>query len=369
MFDINSFFWRSIVSNSSANGICRFAAPNKRIGTFVGDADKRRFNVAASRAKEQMWLFHTPALSDLSQNCLRRRLLSYFINPSEVSTIPINQELDTLRIKALRSNRQIEKPPEPFESWFELDVALIIAARKYRVIPQYPVLENKRIDIVVEGTQARLAVECDGDFWHGPDRYDADMDRQRVLERCGWQFFRVRGSAFYLNPEAALEQLWEALEDLNIQPIPYGPETKNFDEKESASDDKIINSKDEKDRSSKVIEPKRSHQTEKATGQGSLFDSIDQAQKLNRPQTIQEALSLKPAKIRNFIVDILKDRPNNSCVKNKLGKYLLKHFELRTWGQPREAFYRKVDSSVSFMQRQGQVKVYKTSKNVRVKLL
>ena len=100
-----------------------------------------------------------------------------------------------------------------------------------------------------------------------------------------------------------------------------------------------------------------------------LFDSIDQEQKLNRPQTIQEALSLKPAQIRNYIVDILKDRPNNSCVKNKLGKYLLKHFELRTWGQPREAFYRKVDSSVSFMQRQGQVKVYKTSKNVRVKLL
>jgi len=345
------------------------AAPNKRIGTFVGDADKRRFNVAASRAKEQMWLFHTPALSDLSQNCLRRRLLSFFINPSEVSTIPINQELDTLRIKALRSNRQIEKPPEPFESWFELDVALIIAARKYRVIPQYPVLENKRIDIVVEGTQARLAVECDGDYWHGPDQYDADMDRQRVLERCGWQFFRVRGSAFYLNPEAALEQLWEALEDLDIQPISYSPETKNFDEKEAASDNKIINSKDEKDRSSKVIEPKRSHQTEKATGQVSLFDSIDQVQKLNRPQTIQEALSLKPAQIRNYIVDILKDRPNNSCVKNKLGKYLLKHFELRTWGQPREAFYRKVDSSVSFMQRQGQVKVYKTSKNVRVKLL
>ena len=146
------------------------AAPNQRIGTFVGDADKRRFNVAASRAKEQMWLFHTPALSDLSQHCLRKRLLGYFIDPAGLSTIPINQDIEVLRRKALRSNRQIEKPPEPFESWFELDVALMISARKYRVIPQYPVLENKRIDLVIEGTQARLAVECDGDYWHGPDR-------------------------------------------------------------------------------------------------------------------------------------------------------------------------------------------------------
>ncbi len=345
------------------------AAPNQRIGTFVGDADKRRFNVAASRAKEQMWLFHTPALSDLSQHCLRRRLLSFFINPAEVSTIPINQDINTLRREALRSNRQIEKPPEPFESWFELDVALMIAARNFRVIPQYPVLENMRIDLVIEGTQARLAVECDGDYWHGPDQYDADMDRQRVLERCGWQFFRVRGSAFYLNTGAALEQLWEALEDLDIHPISYGPETENFDEEEAASDDATINPKDEENRSSKGNGPKRSHQTEKATGQLLLFESNDPALKRNMPQTIQEALSLKPAQIRNYIVDILKDRPNNSCVKKKLGKYLLRHFELRTWGQPREAFCRKVDSSVSYMQRQGQVKVYKTSKNVRVKLL
>jgi very-short-patch-repair endonuclease len=347
------------------------AAPNQRIGTFVSDADKRRFNVAASRAKEQMWLFHTPTLSDLSQHCLRRRILSFFINPAEISTIPINQDIDTLRRKALRSNRQIEKPPEPFESWFELDVALMIAARKYRVIPQYPVLETKRIDLVIEGTQARFAVECDGDYWHGPDQYDADMDRQRVLERCGWQFFRVRGSAFYLNPEAALEQLWERLEDLDIHPISDGPATENNKDDEAGSDDSTSNSNDEgkKDSSKKSNEPKKNHQNKKATGQESLFKSNDPALKQNMPKTIQEALSLKPAQIRSYIVEILKDRPNNSCVKKKLGKYLLRLFELRTWGEPRESFCRKVDASVSYMQRQGQIKIYKTSKNVRVKLL
>jgi hypothetical protein len=212
-------------------------------------------------------------------------------------------------------------------------------------------------------------VECDGDYWHGPNQYDADMERQRVLERCGWQFFRVRGSAFYLNPESALEQLWETLEDLDIHPLSDGPATE--DAEDAAPEDAATNAEDleNKDSSAKRKKPRQQQQTKKATAQESLFKSNDPALKQNMPQTIQEALAMKPAQIRNYIIKILKDRPNNSCVKKKLGKYLLRHFELRTWGQPREAFCRKVDSSVSYMQRQGLVKVYKTSKNVRVKLL
>lgn len=50
---------------------------------------------------------------------------------------------------------------------------------------------GKRIDLVIEGNQAQLAVECDGDFWHGPEQYEKDSERQRMLERCGWQFFTL----------------------------------------------------------------------------------------------------------------------------------------------------------------------------------
>ena len=35
------------------------AAPNERIGALTTSADERRFNVAASRAKDQMYLFHS----------------------------------------------------------------------------------------------------------------------------------------------------------------------------------------------------------------------------------------------------------------------------------------------------------------------
>ncbi|WP_088088255.1 hypothetical protein [Bacillus sp. OV166] len=61
-------------------------------------------------------------------------------------------------------------------------------------------------------------MECDGDHWHGPDRYDYDMKRQRILERCGWRFWRVRGSEYYYNPEKALDSLWETLKQYQIEP-------------------------------------------------------------------------------------------------------------------------------------------------------
>lgn len=194
------------------------AAPNQRIGALAKAEDKRRFNVAASRARDQMWLFHTATLNDLSESCMRRRLLEYFENPVSQITRALGAEAEKLQRLAATANRQIVRPPSPYESWFELDVALAIAGRGYRVVPQYPVVENKMIDLVIEGTEARLAVECDGDFWHGPEQYEKDMERQRMLERCGWVFHRIRECAFYANRDGALANLVRELERMGIQP-------------------------------------------------------------------------------------------------------------------------------------------------------
>ena len=111
----------------------------------------------------------------------------------------------------------MQRPPPPFDSFFELDVYLGVVARGYRVIPQY-VMNGYRIDLVVEGLRGRLAVECDGDFWHGPEQYSDDLARQQVLERAGMQFWRVRGSTFARDPEAALESLWPALDRRGVFP-------------------------------------------------------------------------------------------------------------------------------------------------------
>jgi hypothetical protein len=72
--------------------------------------------------------------------------------------------------------------------------------------------------MVIQAPGGRLAVELDGDAYHGPDRWAADRSRQAILERLGWTFHRVRGSAYYRDPDAALAGLWERLESLVIVP-------------------------------------------------------------------------------------------------------------------------------------------------------
>jgi very-short-patch-repair endonuclease len=191
------------------------AAGNERIGSLTKPADERRFNVAASRARDQMILFHSVTSDDLSVTCLRRRLLEFFDNTRSQQIAGISRE--ELERRASQDNRQIVDPPTPFESWFEVDVALELLRSDFIVLAQHEVA-GKRIDLVVEGGQARLAVECDGDNWHGADQYENDMQRQRQLERCGWQFFRVRESAFYSNKVEALVPLWRALDERGILP-------------------------------------------------------------------------------------------------------------------------------------------------------
>lgn len=177
------------------------AAPNERIGALSAESARQRFNVAASRAQDQLWLFHSATLDVLSPVCMRHRLLSYMLNPT----------------------RQVsEKKEQRFESSFERHVFDLVSGRGYHVRTQVcvgdPTNHRYRIDLVVEGMQGHLAVECDGDRWHGPDRYEQDMARQRDLERAGWQFVRIRGGDFYRDRAKTMEAVWIELDRLGIRP-------------------------------------------------------------------------------------------------------------------------------------------------------
>ena len=195
------------------------SAPRESRGIVaMTDANaQRRFNVAASRARDQLYLFHSATLSDLSPHCMRHRLLKYCSDPQVTTPDVAGLDVSEIERLALQADRQRVRPPTPFDSWFEVDVFLRIARRTYRVIPQFEVADY-RIDLVVQGMDGSLAVECDGDAWHGADRYEADAARQRDLERCGWTFWRVRESVFRLDPDEALSDLWETLKARRIVP-------------------------------------------------------------------------------------------------------------------------------------------------------
>ncbi len=191
----------------------------RRVRALTDRAARQRFNVAASRARDQMVLFHTATLNDLSPraDCVRRRLLEYCLDPRVGLSGASGLDIAELERSAAQTQREIRNQPPPFESWFELDVFLHIVRRGYRVTPQHKVLDY-HIDLVIWGMEGALAVECDGDYWHGPDSYARDLARQREIEGFGWTLERVKEGAFKLEPDAALDDVWAALKRLGIFP-------------------------------------------------------------------------------------------------------------------------------------------------------
>ena len=165
------------------------------------DSIAQRFNVAASRARDRMYLVRSVELTDLSPvDSLRRGLIEHF-------ETPFTQ--DAAQVSDLR---------ELCESGFEQEMYDELTQRGYRVIPQVGV-GAYRIDMVVEGdNDSRLAIECDGDRFHGPDRWDSDMRRQRILERAGWRFWRCFASAFTLDRQQIIDDLLATLKAMNIEP-------------------------------------------------------------------------------------------------------------------------------------------------------
>lgn len=170
----------------------------------------QRFNVAASRAKDRMYLFRSFRRDDLrNPKDLRCRLIDHFRSP-------IAQ--DRKKVKTLR---------ELCESDFEERIFDALVAQGYSVIPQVPA-GGFRIDLVVEGPEnRRLAIECDGSRYHGSDRYFDDLNRQRVLERAGWTFWRCWGSTFYREPDRILASLFDTLTEMGITPIGADAEIQN----------------------------------------------------------------------------------------------------------------------------------------------
>jgi hypothetical protein len=76
-----------------------------------------------SRARDQVWLFHSIRQHDLSPDDLRLKLLHYFESGGHGEMSQFSEDVERLEREARRP-RQRGNQPEPYESWFEVDVAL-----------------------------------------------------------------------------------------------------------------------------------------------------------------------------------------------------------------------------------------------------
>lgn len=165
----------------------------------AADMWKKRYNVAASRAKDQLWVIYSLNHStQLKPGDIRLRLIEHALNPSTLM-------------------RNLEEASNRTESPFEEEVFKILTTQGFQVKTQWPV-GAYRIDMVVEGDNGkRLAIECDGDRWHY-DKVSEDLARQALLERLGWVFARIRGTSFYRDRSAAMKPLFDKLKERGITP-------------------------------------------------------------------------------------------------------------------------------------------------------
>jgi len=185
------------------------AAPGRLGPALTRQEYQRRFNVAASRARDQVWLFHSVELADLTPDDLRHSYLSFVLARGDAD----EPGTDVPRLDQVSA----DIPHPRFDSLFEQRVFRELASAGYRVSPQVEV-NGRRLDLVVAGGRARLAVECDGDEVGTAEQVAHDFARERQLRRAGWPFWRVRQSDFESDPVVALAGLWPRLAAAGIAP-------------------------------------------------------------------------------------------------------------------------------------------------------
>ena len=158
---------------------------------------RQRFNVAVSRAKNQIWVIYSMHPDSLRDDDIRKNLLYYCENYGKIEFL--KDEVDSLS-----------------ESPFEFDVATYLIDQGYSIKQQYPV-GNYRLDMIVECDNKKIAIECDGEAYHSTEeQIRRDLERQTILERIGWSFIRIRGSEYYKSKNETLQAIDNRLKSMGF---------------------------------------------------------------------------------------------------------------------------------------------------------
>lgn len=161
--------------------------------------EEQRYNVAVSRARDQLILVSSLQIEDINNvDCQRYKLLEYCLNYDKYQHI-------------------YEQNKDKLDSPFEEEVYKYLLEKNYFVKPQVKV-NNYKIDFVIEGTDDKVALELDGERYHNLDNLEYDTKRQIQLERVGWDFIRIRGRHYYQDKSKTLDKLIKELANRNIYP-------------------------------------------------------------------------------------------------------------------------------------------------------
>ena len=191
--DERDIMFISLVDSSEENKSLRL------VGEGVEGAIRKRYNVAISRAKDQLWIVHSIDKNSLKEGDLRKELFEYIDSLKE-------NVFDKTAIENITA------------SDFENEVARHLLEKNYTIKQKWRV-GSYDIDMVAIYDDKKIAIECDGKILnHTEEEVIANLEEQEILERCGWKFIRVRASEYFRNPEKAIKDLIIQLDDKGVYP-------------------------------------------------------------------------------------------------------------------------------------------------------
>ena len=191
--DERDIMFISLVDSSEENKSLRL------VGEGVEGAIRKRYNVAISRAKDQLWIVHSIDKNSLKEGDLRKELFEYIDSLKE-------NAFDKTTIQNITA------------SDFENEVARHLSEKNYTIKQKWRV-GSYDIDMVAIYDDKKIAIECDGKTLnHTEEEVIANLEEQEILERCGWKFIRVRASEYFRNPEKAIKDLIIQLDDKGVYP-------------------------------------------------------------------------------------------------------------------------------------------------------
>lgn len=149
------------------------------------------FNVAITRAKNRLIVISSVRPKDIRMGLLKEYL------------------------EYIESGLPNANPPDKFDSKFEQEVAEAFRARGLNVWTQYP-SANFFIDLVVSDGKNSVAVECDGPYHdESQSQIIRDAERQRILERAGWQFVRIPSRLWTQQQDVMVKRVLTLLNQYN----------------------------------------------------------------------------------------------------------------------------------------------------------
>jgi very-short-patch-repair endonuclease/transcription elongation GreA/GreB family factor len=204
----------------------------QRFGPLNGSSGKRRLNVLFSRAKEQIVTFSSIPMD--------------MFNPSDTNE---GARLLKLWLQFAHSKRLGERvipdderglPDSPFEE----HVIAAVESLGFQAVPQVGV-SNYYIDIGVKHPDYPFGyicgIECDGATYHSSkNARDRDRLREEVLQRLGWDLYRIWSTDWFRDPYGERDSLGAYLQAALRDKVANMPEVVESPPDAPGAEDQVV---------------------------------------------------------------------------------------------------------------------------------